>query len=150
MFDLSILNATIQAAIASHFYIGRGNETLADKSAVDAMRLALNQIDFSAEIVIGEGERDQAPLLFMGEKLGLKQNLLADYDIAVDPLEGTTICAHAKPGAMSVLAIAKANSLLKAPDLYMDKIATWIEQPGIIDLDNSVTYPHYRIDCQKD
>lgn len=129
---LTILEATQKAAVACYNHIGKGMEKLADKAAVDAMREAFNKIDFSARIVIGEGERDEAPMLYIGEKIGLNQNSPCQYDIAVDPLEGTTICAKNLPGSLSVLAITESGGMLHAPDVYMDKIASYCPD---IDLD---------------
>ncbi|MGB4191074.1 MAG: class II fructose-bisphosphatase [Rickettsiales bacterium] len=136
---LDILKATQAAAIACYSYIGMGNEKLADKAAVDAMRNSFNQLNFSARIVIGEGERDQAPMLFIGEEVGANKTSPTQYDIAVDPLEGTTICAHAMPGSLSVLAITELGGMLHAPDVYMDKIASYIPlESQVIDIDESI------------
>jgi len=138
---LKLLEATEQAAINCYDYIGRGDEKSADQAAVNAMRSSLNNIDFKAKIVIGEGERDEAPMLFIGEEVGLKKDLLKEnhFDIAVDPLEGTTICAQDLPGSLAVLAIAESGSLLNAPDVYMDKIASYIpSSEQVIDLDESI------------
>lgn len=137
-FIFNFIKATEQAAINAYAYLGLGDETLADKAAVDAMRNVLNQIPINGKIVIGEGERDKAPMLCIGEKVGSNQNGTA-IDIAVDPLEGTTILAQGKNNALSVLAAAQPGSLLNAPDVYMDKIAIGFDYPEqIIDLDNSV------------
>jgi fructose-1,6-bisphosphatase II / sedoheptulose-1,7-bisphosphatase len=138
---LQIAKATKEAAIACYEFIGKGNEKLADKAAVDAMRSCFNNINFSARIVIGEGERDEAPMLYIGEELGLlKAKQEVQYDIAVDPLEGTTICAKALPGSLSVLAITEKDGMLHAPDVYMDKIASNIpEHEQVIDLDESIS-----------
>lgn len=132
---LDLLKATQNASIACFPFIGKGNEKLADKAAVDAMRKALNNLPFKAKIVIGEGERDEAPMLFIGEELGAKTSSLIEYDIAVDPLEGTTLCAKSMPGSLSVMAATKTGGLLKAPDVYMDKIACPYQ---VVDLDNSL------------
>ena len=121
------------AAIAAWKLAGRGDEKAADQAAVDAMRTALNDLDIDGEIVIGEGERDEAPMLYIGEKVG-RGGLTVD--IAVDPLEGTTLCAKDMPGAIAVMAIAERGSLLAAPDVYMQKIAIGPGYPpGIVDLD---------------
>ena len=135
-----LLPITENAAIASSNWIGIGDEKNADDAAVSAMRQAFKEIDISGTIVIGEGERDKAPMLFIGEKVGSGGR---EVDIAVDPLEGTTICANAAPGAMSVVAIARCNSLLHAPDIYMDKMAVGPEmkQSGL-DLDPYQTCEH--------
>lgn len=137
---LEIAKATQSAAINCYDYIGKGNEKSADKAAVDAMRNALNKIDFSARIVIGEGERDEAPMLYIGEKVGnLREKQDFTYDIAVDPLEGTTICAKAMPGSLSVLTLSEKNGMLHAPDVYMDKIASNIPASSqVIDLDEQI------------
>jgi fructose-1,6-bisphosphatase II / sedoheptulose-1,7-bisphosphatase len=137
---LRIAKATENAAIACYNFIGKGNEKLADKAAVDAMRQTFNQTSFRAKIVIGEGERDEAPMLYIGEEVGLLKNQPPQYDIAVDPLEGTTICAKNMPGSLSVMAISEAGGLLHAPDVYMDKIASYIPaKEQIIDLDESIS-----------
>ncbi len=120
---LDLLKATQEASIACLPFIGKGNEKQADKAAVDAMRGALNKLPFRAKIVIGEGERDEAPMLFIGEELGTALNSQEQHDIAVDPLEGTTLCAKSMPGSLSVMAVTKKGGLLNAPDIYMDKIA---------------------------
>ena len=129
-----IVAATEKAAIASSMLIGLGNEKAADQKAVDAMRTALNQIDFKGRIVIGEGERDEAPMLYIGEEVGTGRN--HEVDIALDPLEGTTITAKGMPNSLSVIAAAQRGGLLYAPDTYMNKIAVGGDLPdGIIDLD---------------
>ena len=129
-----IVAATEQAAIASSMLIGLGDEKAADQKAVDAMRTALNQIDFKGRIVIGEGERDEAPMLYIGEEVGTGKN--HEVDIALDPLEGTTITAKGMPNSLSVIAAAQRGGLLYAPDTYMNKIAVGGNLPDdIIDLD---------------
>ena len=129
-----IVAATEKAAIASSMLIGLGDEKAADQKAVDAMRTALNQIDFKGRIVIGEGERDEAPMLYIGEEVGTGRN--HEVDIALDPLEGTTITAKGMPNSLSVIAAAQRGGLLYAPDTYMNKIAVGRDLPdGIIDLD---------------
>ena len=129
-----IVAATEKAAIASSMLIGLGDEKAADQEAVDAMRTALNQIDFKGRIVIGEGERDEAPMLYIGEEVGTGRN--HEVDIALDPLEGTTITAKGMPNSLSVIAAAQRGGLLYAPDTYMNKIAVGGDLPdGIIDLD---------------
>lgn len=137
---LEIAKATQSAAINCYDYIGKGNEKLADKAAVDAMRNYINKLDISARIVIGEGERDEAPMLYIGEKVGnLRDKQDFAYDIAVDPLEGTTICAKAMAGSLSVLALSEKNAMLHAPDVYMDKIASNIPASSeVIDLDEKI------------
>jgi fructose-1,6-bisphosphatase II / sedoheptulose-1,7-bisphosphatase len=133
---LEMVRVTEAAAIAASKLIGRGNEKAADAAAVEAMRAALNTLDIDGTVVIGEGERDEAPMLYIGEKVGTGEG--ASIDIALDPLEGTTITAKAGPNALAVLAIAEKGCLLNAPDVYMDKIAVGPGYPdGVIDLDKS-------------
>jgi fructose-1,6-bisphosphatase II / sedoheptulose-1,7-bisphosphatase len=138
--DLSLVmdavRVTEAAAIASYTLAGRGDEKEADRAAVEAMRDTLNSLAIDGRIVIGEGERDEAPMLFIGEKLGKGSG--PEIDIAVDPLEGTTLTAKAMPNALAVMAWAPEGTLLNAPDTYMDKIAVGPGLPaGIIDLDKS-------------
>ncbi|GAT75546.1 fructose 1,6-bisphosphatase II [Ehrlichia ruminantium] len=120
-----LLSVTEAAAVASYKCLGVGDEKKADAVAVDAMRESLNSLNISGTVVIGEGERDHAPMLYIGEKVGLGG---IELDIALDPLEGTTICAHYQDGAMSVLAVTEKGGFLNAPDVYMEKIAVG---PGI-------------------
>ena len=134
---LELVRVTERAAVASARLRGRGDEKAADQAAVDAMRRELNRLPIDGTVVIGEGERDEAPMLFIGEKLGTRTG--PRVDIAVDPLEGTTLCAKDMPGSIAVMAMAQAGSLLNAPDVYMDKIAIGPGYPlGVIDLDMSV------------
>ncbi|TRW15180.1 class II fructose-bisphosphatase [Glacieibacterium frigidum] len=138
---LEMVRVTEYAAIAASKQIGRGDEHAADAAAVEAMRDALNQLDFDGTIVIGEGERDEAPMLYIGEKVGRAQGTGPKIDIALDPLEGTTITAKAGPNALAVLAIAEEGGLLNAPDTYMDKLAIGPGYPdGTIDLSKSTTW----------
>lgn len=124
-----------QAAIACYDWIGKGNEKLADQAAVNAMRDELNQMNITGTVVIGEGERDEAPMLYIGEKVG---KFGIEVDIALDPLEGTTICATSNPNSLAVIAFANKGGFLHAPDVYMDKIAVGGGLPiGVVDLDNS-------------
>lgn len=133
---LELVRVTERAAVASARLRGHGNEKAADQAAVDAMRRELNKLPIEGTIVIGEGERDEAPMLFIGEKVGNGHG--PKVDIAVDPLEGTTLCAKDMPGSIAVMAMADAGSLLYAPDVYMDKIAIGPGYPpGIVDLDAS-------------
>ncbi|TPG12032.1 class II fructose-bisphosphatase [Sphingomonas oligophenolica] len=135
---LEMVRVTEAAAIAASALVGRGDEKAADAAAVEAMRAALNTLDMDGTVVIGEGERDEAPMLFIGEKVGTGNG--PAIDIALDPLEGTTITAKAGPNSLAVLAIAEKGCLLNAPDVYMDKIAVGPGYPaGVIDLDKSVT-----------
>src|SRR6202161_2738978 len=118
---LELVRVTERAAVAAARLRGRGAEKKSDQAAVDAMRRELNRLPIDGTIVIGEGERDEAPMLFIGEKVGTKTGPMVD--IAVDPLEGTTLCAKDMPGSIAVMAMAQAGSLLNAPDVYMEKIA---------------------------
>ena len=120
---LEMVRVTEAAAIAASKMGGRGDEKAADHAAVEAMRAAFNELDFDGTVVIGEGERDEAPMLYIGEKVGCGIGTGPKIDIALDPLEGTTITAKAGPNALAVLAIAEEGGLLNAPDVYMDKIA---------------------------
>ena len=131
---LELVRVTERAAVAAATLRGRGDEMAADQAAVDAMRQELNRLPIDGTVVIGEGERDEAPMLFIGEKVGTKKG--PKVDIALDPLEGTTICAKNLPNALAVIAIAEEGSLLNAPDSYMEKIAIGPGYPlGIVDLD---------------
>jgi len=135
---LEMVRVTEAAAISASRLIGRGDEKAADAAAVEAMRAALNELPFDGTVVIGEGERDEAPMLYIGEKVGSAQNGGPKIDIALDPLEGTTITAKAGPNALAVLAIAEEGCLLNAPDTYMDKLAIGPGYPaGTIDLNRS-------------
>jgi fructose-1,6-bisphosphatase II / sedoheptulose-1,7-bisphosphatase len=137
---LEMVRVTEAAAIAASKLIGRGDEKAADHAAVEAMRAALNELPFDGTVVIGEGERDEAPMLYIGEKVGSAQGSGPKIDIALDPLEGTTITAKAGPNALAVLAIAESGCLLNAPDTYMEKLAVGPGYPqGTIDLTRSVT-----------
>ena len=127
------INVTSRAAYASSFFIGKKDKIAADKAAVDSMRSELNKINMTGEVVIGEGSLDEAPMLYTGEILGTKNG--PDFDIAVDPVEGTNFVANNLPGGLSVLAIAEKGNLFNAPETYMDKIATGKIEKGLIDLD---------------
>jgi len=127
---------TSKAALASSYLVGKKDKISADKAAVDSMRSELNKINIKGEIVIGEGELDEAPMLYIGERLG--SNNGPEFDIAVDPLEGTNFAANNLPGALSVIAIAEKNNLFKAPETYMEKISTRVSEKNIIDLDFSI------------
>jgi len=136
---LEMVRVTEAAAIAAAKLVGRGDEKAADAAAVEAMRAALNQLPMDGTVVIGEGERDEAPMLFIGEKVGSAQGSGPGIDIALDPLEGTTITAKGGANALAVLAIAEKGGLLNAPDVYMEKLAIGPDYaPGTIDLDKSV------------
>ena len=131
---LEVARVTEAAAVAAARFRGCGNEKAADKAAVDAMRRELGRVSVRGTVVIGEGEMDEAPMLFIGEKVGNGEG--PEVDIAVDPLEGTTICAKAMPNALAVLAVSERGGLLHAPDIYMNKIAIGPGYPdGIVDLD---------------
>ena len=131
---LEIVRVTERAAVSAARLRGHGNEKAADQAAVDAMRRELNKLPIEGTVVIGEGERDEAPMLFIGESVGLKAG--PKVDIAVDPLEGTTLCAKNMPGAIATLAMADEGALLHAPDIYMDKIAIGPGYPkDVVDLD---------------
>jgi len=130
------VNVSSRAALASSYLVGKKDKIAADQAAVDAMRIELNKIDMNGTIVIGEGALDEAPLLYTGEKLGNKKG--PEFDIAVDPLEGTNFAANNLPGAISVIAVSEKGNLFNAPETYMDKIATGNIEKGLIDLDFSI------------
>lgn len=133
---IEFARVTEQAAIAASTMTGRGDEKAADAAAVEAMRDSLNEMAIDGTVVIGEGERDEAPMLYIGEKVGSGGQAV---DLAMDPLEGTTICAKAQPNSLAVIAGAPKGGLLNAPDVYMDKIAVGGGLPaGVIDLDRTV------------
>ena len=135
---LEMVRVTEAAAIGAAKLIGRGDEKAADAAAVEAMRAALNELAMDGTVVIGEGERDEAPMLFIGEKVGSAQGTGPKIDIALDPLEGTTLTANAGANALAVLACAEEGNLLNAPDVYMDKLAVGPGYPdGVIDLAKS-------------
>lgn len=134
--SMELVRVTERAAVAAARLRGHGDEMAADQAAVDAMRRELNKLSIDGTVVIGEGERDEAPMLYIGEKVGTKNG--PKIDIALDPLEGTTLCAKDMPGSIAVIAIAEAGSLLYAPDVYMDKIAVGPGYAqGVVDLDAS-------------
>src|SRR6476659_7968406 len=135
---LEMVRVTEAAAIAAARLIGRGDEKAADAAAVEAMRMALNELPFDGTVVIGEGERDEAPMLYIGERVGSAQDGGPKIDIALDPLEGTSLTAKAGPNALAVLAIAESGCLLNAPDVYMEKLAIGPGYPeGTVDLTKS-------------
>ena len=138
MLSLGLARVSEAAAIASAKLIGRGDEKAADQAAVNAMREQLNLLDIRGVVVIGEGERDEAPMLFIGEEVGSGTG--PEVDIALDPLEGTTLTAKDMPNALTVIAMGPRGSLLHAPDVYMDKLAIGPGYPeGLVDLEMSVT-----------
>ncbi|MGE3146541.1 MAG: class II fructose-bisphosphatase [Pseudorhodoplanes sp.] len=132
--SLEIVRVTERAAVSAARLRGHGNEKAADQAAVDAMRRELNKLPIDGSVVIGEGERDEAPMLFIGESIGNGRG--PKVDIAVDPLEGTTLCAKNMPGAIATMAMAEGGTLLNAPDVYMEKIAVGPGYPkDVVDLD---------------
>ena len=132
---IEAVRVTEAAAIAAAEVMGRGDEKLADQAAVDAMRTALNRLQMAGTVVIGEGDRDEAPMLFIGEEVGTGDG--PKIDIALDPLEGTTITAKGMPNGLAVLALSEAGGLLNAPDVYMDKIAIGPNLPSeLVDLES--------------
>src|SRR5215207_4276401 len=132
--SIEIVRVTERAAVSAARLRGQGKDKASDQAAVDAMRRELNKLPIDGTVVIGEGELDEAPMLFIGEKVGNKSG--PKVDIAVDPLEGTILCAKNMPGAIATLAMADAGTLLHAPDVYMDKIAIGPGYPkGVVDLD---------------
>lgn len=145
---LEFARVTEAAALAAQKWVGRGDKNLADGAAVEAMRNVLNRIKIDGEIVIGEGEIDEAPMLYIGEKVGLKYNpeKIEDFrdeelyavDIAVDPIEGTRMTAQGQPNAIAVLAATERGTFLKAPDMYMEKLVVGPEAKGVIDLNKSL------------
>ena len=134
---LEVVRVTEAAALSSARLMGRGDEKASDQAAVDAMRQAFNGLAIDGTVVIGEGERDEAPMLYIGERVGTGQG--PQVDIALDPLEGTTICANGAPNALSVIAIGERGKFLHCPDTYMDKIAVGPAGKGVVDLDKSPT-----------
>ena len=135
-FEDIILKVSTRSALSSSYFVGKKDKIAADKAAVDTMRSELNKIDMMGEVVIGEGELDEAPMLYIGEKLGSMKG--PNIDIAVDPLEGTNFAANNLPGALSVIAIAGKSNLFNAPETYMNKISANVTEKGVIDLDFSI------------
>jgi fructose-1,6-bisphosphatase II len=136
---MEVVRVTEMAAIASARLMGRGNKNESDQAAVDAMRRAFDALNINGTVVIGEGERDEAPMLYIGEQVGRCEPNCPNVDIALDPLEGTNLCAYGRPGAISVVAIASKGNLLNAPDTYMEKLAVGPRGKGAIDLSKSPT-----------
>ena len=134
---MEVVRVTEMAAIASARLMGRGNKNESDQAAVDAMRRAFDALQIQGTVVIGEGERDEAPMLYIGEKVGRRNPEDPEVDIALDPLEGTNLCAYGRPGGISVVAMAGKGKLLNAPDTYMEKIAVGPRAKGAIDLRRS-------------
>ncbi len=137
------VNVTSKAALAASYLVGKKDKIAADKVAVDSMRLELNKLNIKGKIVIGEGELDEAPMLYIGEILGSKKG--PEFDIAVDPLEGTNFAANNLPGALSVISISEKNNLLNAPETYMQKISSKVNEKGVVDLDYSVKKNIYNL-----
>ena len=135
-FENQLLNVSSKAALAAYSFVGKKDKISADKAAVDAMRSELNKIDMKGKIVIGEGELDEAPMLYIGEKVGTNNG--PELDIAVDPLEGTNFAANNLPGALSVIAISSKANLFNAPETYMNKISANVKEKNVIDLDYSI------------
>ena len=135
-FENLFLNVSSRAALSAYSFVGKKDKNAADKAAVDSMRNELNKIDMKGQIVIGEGELDEAPMLYIGEKLGTMNG--PNLDIAVDPLEGTNFAANNLPGALSVIAVSEKSNLFNAPETYMDKISANISEKDVIDLDYSI------------
>ena len=129
-------NVTIKAALAASYLVGKKDKIAADKAATDSMRNELNKINMNGKVVIGEGELDEAPMLYIGEELGTTNG--PNLDIAVDPLEGTNFVANNLPGGLSVIAVAEKNNLFNAPETYMNKIAVGNVEKGTVDLDYSI------------
>jgi len=136
---LEVVRVTEMAAIAAARLMGRGSKNESDQAAVDAMRRAFDALNIDGTVVIGEGERDEAPMLYIGEKVGRRIDGSPQVDVALDPLEGTNLCAYGRPGAISVVAIASRGNLLNAPDTYMEKLAVGPKARGAIDLSKSPT-----------
>src|SRR5262249_61467108 len=134
---LEVVRVTEVAAIAAARLMGRGAKNESDQAAVDAMRRAFDAVNIDGTVVIGEGERDEAPMLYIGERVGKRSEGAPRVDIALDPLEGTNLCAYGRPGAISVVAIANSGNLLNAPDTYMEKLAVGPAARGAIDLKKS-------------
>lgn len=137
---LEVVRVTEMAAIAAARTMGKGDVHASDQAAVDAMRKTFDTLNIDGTVVIGEGERDEAPMLYIGEKVGQGTTSAAPVDLALDPLEGTNLCAFGRPGAIAVVAAAARGHLLNAPDCYMDKIAVGPAARGAIDLSRSATW----------
>src|SRR3954470_14972292 len=136
---LEVVRVTEMAAIAAARLMGRGEKDLSDQAAVDAMRKGFDALAIKGTVVIGEGERDEAPMLFIGEQVGRQAPNDPEVDIALDPLEGTNLCAYGRPGAITVVAIGSSGNLLNAPDTYMEKLVVGPRARGSIDLSRSPT-----------
>lgn len=148
--SMEMVRVTEAAALAAAKLMGRGDEKAADAAAVEAMREEFNYVDIHGTVVIGEGERDEAPMLYIGEEVGRMTETSVRVDIAVDPLEGTTITARGDNNALAVAAIAAKGNLLHAPDTYMQKLAVGKDCEGVIDMTRSPTENLYRISARKE
>tara|TARA_Y100001970_G_scaffold260141_1_gene341900 strand:+ start:819 stop:1760 length:942 start_codon:yes stop_codon:yes gene_type:complete len=135
-FENLLLNVSSRAALSSYYQVGKKDKFAADEAAVDTMRTELNKINMKGKIVIGEGELDEAPMLYIGEEVGTNQG--PEFDIAVDPLEGTNFAANNLPGALSVIALSAKSNLFNAPETYMNKISANVREKEVVDLDFSV------------
>lgn len=142
---LNIVRVTEAAALGSGKYMGRGNKEIADQAAVDGMRSMFQVLDIAGTVVIGEGEMDEAPMLYIGEKIGTWEEGAPEIDIAVDPLDGTKLVAKGLPGALAVVAVAPKGCLLHAPDMYMDKIAVGPKAAGCIDITATIEKNLYNV-----
>ncbi len=142
---LELVRVTEAAAIASARTMGQGNSHLSDQQAVAAMRTAFDAMEIYGTVRIGEGERDEAPMLYIGEEVGRRDEDDPKMDLALDPLEGTSLCAYGRPGALSVIAMAPEGGFLHAPDIYMDKVAVGPAGKGVIDLELSATENLHRL-----
>lgn len=142
---LNIVRVTEAAALGAGKYMGRGNKEIADQAAVDGMRSMFQVLDIAGTVVIGEGELDEAPMLYIGEKIGTWEEGAPEIDIAVDPLDGTKLVAKGLPGALAVVAVAPKGCLLHAPDMYMDKIAVGPKAAGCIDITSSIEKNLYNV-----
>ena len=137
------MSVTVRAALAASYLVGKNDKIAADKAAVDSMRTELNKINMTGKVVIGEGALDEAPLLYTGEILGTKDG--PNFDIAVDPVEGTNFVANNLPGALSVIAVAEKDNLFRAPETYMEKISANVQEKEVVDLDYSVKKNIYNL-----
>src|SRR5688500_5409552 len=137
---LEVVRVTEVASIAAARLMGRGQKNEADQAAVDAMRRAFDSLDINGTVVIGEGERDEAPMLYIGERVGKQNPGNPEVDIALDPLEGTNLCAFGRPGSIAVIAMANHGDLLNAPDTYMEKLAVGPKARGAIDMSRSASW----------
>ena len=142
-FENLFIQVSTKAALSSFYWVGKKNKNAADKAAVDTMRNELNKIDMKGKIVIGEGELDEAPMLYIGETVGTNNG--PELDIAVDPLEGTNFAANNLPGALSVISIAEKSNLFNAPETYMNKISANVKEQNIIDLDYPIKKNIYNL-----